>query len=158
MRPLVVLLALAVVFGSPVFAQGAQDAASVCAMAERHYATIRAGDMNAVVAQHLPEFTFFVADGGLLWSFRSLDQQRTEIPEVSTNFVSKTYLRHCSAQVYGNTGIATYYLVGSVSVGDRTETGTWRVTEVWVRQGNEWKEAHHHESPLLGSAHAVSRQ
>lgn len=24
----------------------------------------------------------------------------------------------------------------------------WRVSAVWVRQGSEWKEAHHHEPPL----------
>jgi len=120
-------------------------------MAERHYAAIRAGDMNTVLQQHLPEFTFFTSDGGLLWTFRSLDHQRAELLETAPSFSFKTYIRHCSAQVYGNTGIAAYYLVGSVTIGNNTSTGTWRVTEVWVRQGNDWKEAHHHESPLLGS-------
>lgn len=151
MKQLSTVAVLAMLSSGPVLAQGSQDAAAVCSMAERHYAAIRAGDMNTVIDQHLPEFTFFVADGGLLWSFRSLDQQRTEIQEMSPDFTSRTYVRHCSAQVYGNTGIATYYLVGSVAIGGNTQTGTWRVTEVWVRQGNDWKEAHHHESPLLGS-------
>ena len=151
MKAFVSLVALVVVASGQALAQGGQDASAVCAMAERHYAAIRAGDMNTVLQQHLPEFTFFTGDSGLLWTFRSLDQQRAEYLETAPSFSFKTYIRHCTAQVYGNTGIATYYLVGSVAIGNNTSTGTWRVTEVWVRQGNEWKEAHHHESPLLGS-------
>ncbi len=149
MKASIGIVGLALVCSGQAFAQSQQDAAAVCAVAERHYAAIRAGDINTILQQHLPEFTFFTSDGGLLWTFRSLDQQRTEFQEVS--FTSKTHIRHCSAQVYGNTGIATYYLVGSVTSGGNTASGTWRVTEVWVKQGNEWKEAHHHESPLLGS-------
>jgi ketosteroid isomerase-like protein len=151
MKTLLSLIALALLSPGHALAQGGQDAAAVCAMAERHYAALRAGDMNTVLQQHLPEFTFFTSDGGLLWTFRSLDQQRAELLETAPSFSFKTSIRHCSAQVYGNTGIATYYLVGSVTIGNNTSTGTWRVTEVWVRQGNDWKEAHHHESPLLGS-------
>ena len=36
---------------------------------------------------------------------------------------------HCNAQVYGNTGIAAYYLVGTMTSGGKTAIGTWRVTE-----------------------------
>ena len=151
MKATIGIVALALVCSSQAFAQSQQDAAAVCAVAERHYAAIRAGDRDTILQQHLPEFTFFTSDGRLLWTFRSIDQQRTEFQETDPSFTSKTYIRHCTAQVYGNTGIATYYLVGSVTSGGGTTSGTWRVTEVWVRQGNEWKEAHHHESPLLGS-------
>ena len=150
MKASIGIVALALFCPGQTFAQSAPDAATICAVAERHYAAIRAGDLNTILQQHLPEFTFFTSDGGLLWTFRSLDQQRTEF-QGDPSFASKTYIRHCSAQVYGNTGIATYYLVGSVTSGGKTTSGTWRVTEVWVKQGNEWKEAHHHESPLLGS-------
>ena len=41
--------------------------------------------------------------------------------------------------------------VDDVQVQESLVSGTWRVTEVWVKQGSDWKEAHHHESPLLGS-------
>ena len=151
MKASIGIVALALVCSGEAFAQSQQDAAAVCTAAERHYAAIRAGDMDAILEHHAPEFTFFTSDGGLLWTFRSLDQQRTEFQEMDPSIASKTYIRHCSAQVYGNTGIATYYLVGSVTSGGKTTSGTWRVTEVWVKQGNEWKEAHHHESPLLDS-------
>jgi len=146
MKASIGIVTLALVCSAEAFAQSQQDAAAVCAVAERHYAAIRAGDVNAILQQHLPEFTFFTSGGGLLWT-----KHRTEFQEMAPSFTNKTYVRHCSAQVYGNTGIATYYLVGSVTIGGNTTSGTWRVTEVWVKQGNEWKEAHHHESPLLGS-------
>lgn len=145
----IAIVAPALVFASPqhAVAQSAQERAEVCEVAEEHYAAIRNNDMEAVLDQHLPDFTFFVNDGGLLWSFDSLDQQRSDFEEPT--FTARTMIRHCSAQRFGDVGIATYYLVGSVTLGDVTTNGTWRVTEVWVRQGNQWKEAHHHESPLL---------
>lgn len=148
MKGSLIVVALALVASGAAPAQGGLD---VCGMAERHYAAIRAGESEAAISHHLPEFTFFLSDGGLLWPFRSLDEQRAGL--MAADFSAKTSIRHCTAQVYGNTGIATYYLVGSVTTGSKTETGSWRVSEVWVRQGSEWKEAHHHESPLLGSVH-----
>ena len=144
-------VALALLCSVQVFAQSQQAGADeICAVAGKHYETIRTGDTGAIVNQHLPEFTFFTPDGGLLWSFASLDQQRSEF-ELDPTWDSQTYIRHCSAQIYGDTAVATYYLTGSVTNAGKTRTGTWRVTEVWVRQQNEWKEAHHHESPLLTS-------
>ena len=125
-------------------------AAAICKAAEQHYVAIRANDLDTVLQQHVPEFTHFTSEGGLLESYESVDQQRTAFTEVT--YTSNTDIRHCSAQLYGDVGIATYYLVGSVTVGSNTTSGTWRVTEVWVRQGNAWREAHHHESPLLGAA------
>jgi len=145
------ILAFVLACSAQAFAEGQADAAAVCALSEKHYTAIRAGDTNAILAQHSNEFTFFASDGGLLWTFDSTDQQRAEFEATTPDFVSKTYIRHCSAQVYGSTGIATFYLVGSLSAGGNTVSGTWRVTEVWVKQDNGWKEVHHHESPLLGS-------
>ncbi len=56
-----------------------------------------------------------------------------------------------NAQIYGNVAVATFYLVGTNTYGGKTRNVTNRVTAVWVKDGNEWKEAHHHESPLLRS-------
>lgn len=151
MKVTMAICALLLVCSAQAFAQGQMDAASICALSEKHYSAIRGNDMNAILQQHSNDFTFFTSDGGLLWTFRSTDQQRAEFEATLSDFASKTYVRHCSAQVYGNTGIATFYLVGSVTAGANTVSGTWRVTEVWVKQANDWKEVHHHESPLLGS-------
>lgn len=142
------ILSLSLACTAQAFAQGTADARSVCAASEKHYAAIRTDDVAAVVQHHAGEFTMFGADGGLLWSFQSTEQQRTEFA-ATPDFASRTFIRHCTAQVHGNVGISTFYLVGSVTAGGNTTKGTWRVTEVWVKQGNDWKEVHHHESPLL---------
>jgi len=140
-----VLLFLATALGvssAMVVAQSQQDVASVRQAVERHYAAINARDENAIRQQHLPEFSHFSLRGGLL---RSSGEQSPD-SQVPVTFNQR--IRHFAAQVYGNVAVATYYLVGSVKFGEESLTGTWRVTEVWVRQGGEWKEAHHHESPL----------
>ncbi len=53
-----------------------------------------------------------------------------------------------NAQIYGNVAVATFYLVGTHTNGGETRNVTNRVSAVWVKDGSEWKEAHHHESPL----------
>jgi len=144
-----VLLFLATVLGASsviVVAQSQQDVASVREAVERHYAAINAGDKNTIAQQHLPELTIFGLRGGLLRTYRSIDEQHQAFQASSNTFTQQ--IRHFAAQVYGNVAVATYYLVGSVKVDEESTAGTWRVTEVWVRQGSEWKEAHHHESPL----------
>jgi len=145
-----VLLFLAAVLGASsviVVAQSQQEVASVREAVDRHYAAINAGENNTIAQQHLPEFTHFSLRGGLLRTYRSIDEQHQAF-QASPAAIFNQQIRHFAAQVYGNVAVATYYLVGSVKFGEESLTGTWRVTEVWVRQGGEWKEAHHHESPL----------
>ena len=66
---------------------------------------------------------------------------------------ANVYMSYFNAQIYGDVAVATFYLVGTHTWAGETKHGTWRVTAVWVRKGNEWKEAHHHESPLMGEIH-----
>lgn len=54
------------------------------------------------------------------------------------------------AQIFGNVAVATFYLVGTEIRDDKVRDITNRVTAFWVKSDGEWKEAHHHESPLLG--------
>ncbi|MGH7600431.1 MAG: nuclear transport factor 2 family protein [bacterium] len=84
--------------------------------------------------------------GGLLRTYRSVDDQHQGFKASPATFNQQ--IHHFAAQIYGNVAVATYYLVGSVKIGEELSTGTWRVTEVWIRQGGEWKEVHHQESPL----------
>jgi ketosteroid isomerase-like protein len=151
MKSTIGILALSLACSAQGFAEGQADAGPVCAASEKHYAAIRTDDMAAILQQHAGDFTMFGGDGGLLWSFQSTDQQRSEFA-ATPDYASRTYVRHCSAQVYGNVGVATFYLLGSVTAAGKTAKGTWRVTEVWVKQGGEWKEVHHHESPLVAAA------
>ncbi len=152
MKSLPWLMVAAVATALPVSTYAQDDAAAVRAEVERHYAAIRAGDMETTIAQHAPDFTFFAGDGTPLWTFRDAEEQRTEF-SASGELSFTTRIRQIAVQVFDNTAIATYYLVGSITVGDNTATGTWRVSEVWRRQNGQWLEVHHHESPLLDSVH-----
>jgi ketosteroid isomerase-like protein len=149
--PIIGAVALAFAANPPtLLGQEAADEASVCAAAEAHYVAARNLDMDSIVDQHTPDFTFFLGDGSLLWTFESRAEQMAGFQADPTLDI-QMYIRHCNAQIYGDAGIATYYLTGSITTNGQESVGTWRVTEVWIRQDGGWKEAHHHESPLLGS-------
>jgi ketosteroid isomerase-like protein len=151
MKIVVVIVALAVASSGQRVAQGDQDSDRICAMAEQHYDALRSGDIGTLLMLHVPEFTFFGGDGGLLWTFRSLDEQRDEFDQLPRFYGGKPHVRYCTGQVHGNVGIVTYYVAGAVTTGVTTTSRHMRVTEVWVRDRTEWKVAHHHESALLGS-------
>ena len=58
-------------------------------------------------------------------------------------------VRHLSTRVFGDTGIATYYTVGSTSYPDGVVlTGSYRGSLVAVWQGNQWRWVHLHLSEL----------
>ncbi len=126
----------------------ADDAADVRATIERHYAAIHADNIESVIDQHLDDFTMFLADGSVLW-----DRDWSEVSErmgATVVFpVLNVRMSNFNAQVYGNVAVATFYLVGTETRGDKDSFITHRVSAVWVKSGREWKEAHHHESPIV---------
>ena len=143
--------ALALIFASsaPILAQ---DAAEVRAVIERHYAAIHANDLAAVFEHHLPEMTWFPTDGRVM--FESGAAEAAERMGATLDYGTiNVYMSHFNAQIYGNVAVATFYLVGPRELEGETTNSTSRVTAVWVREGGEWKEAHHHESPLAGKVH-----
>ncbi len=139
----VALLVLAVLAVSNQAVAQAQDAASVRAAIENHYAAIHA--QESVAQHHLPAFTIFSSDG------RPLREAGAAARMGASREIGRlnVYMSHFNAQIYGDVAVATFYLVGT----HKTTSGAWRVTAVWVREGDEWKEAHHHESPLMGEIH-----
>jgi ketosteroid isomerase-like protein len=52
------------------------------------------------------------------------------------------------AQIYDDVAVVTFHLVGAYGEGNETRSLTHRVSAVWIKTEGEWKEAHHHESPL----------
>ncbi len=155
MRTLTLLVAFGVAL-VPAHAAQAQDAASLRAAIERHYAAIHAQDLESVFQQHLPEFTWFSSDGRVLMEAGALEAAARMGANLDFG-TANVYMSHFNTQIYGDVAVATFYLVGTytrhVHLGRETKNGTWRVTAVWVREGDEWKEAHHHESPLMGEIH-----
>ena len=151
MRTLTLLVAFGVAL-VPTHAAQAQDAASLRAAIERHYAAIHAQDLESVFQQHLPEFTMFFSDGRLLVEAGFAESAARMGADLGFG-AANVYMSDFNAQIYGDVAVATFYLVGTHARGGEARSGTWRVTAVWVREGDEWKEAHHHESPLMGEIH-----
>ncbi len=130
----------------------AQQEDGVRTMIERHYSAIHAGDNTTVGEHHLPDFTMFGADGRLLLEGGAEEAAARMGADLDFGGGS-VYMSHFNAQIYGDVAVATFYLVGTHTWGGETKNGTWRVSAVWVRDGDDWKEAHHHESPLMGELH-----
>ena len=140
----------------------ADDAEDVKAAYVRHITLSRTGQINSFVEQHLPGHTAFGPNGALLTRNDSLEEEkktrqamfdRGRRDSTQPSFTSAAnVLRHLEVQLYGTTAVLTGYLQGPVTLSDgSTRQGTRRVTAVWIKQGNEWREVHDHMSTLLSS-------
>ncbi len=136
------VLASIVGSASPVLAQ---DAAEVRATIESHYAAIHAQDGESVRQQHLLDFSIFWKDGRVLGEAGFAEAAERMGHEFGFG-TANVYMSHFNAQIYGDVAVATFYLVDTSGESSKTS----RVSAVWVKEGGEWKEAHHHESPLRG--------
>ena len=138
MRRVLLLLAL-----SPSFV-AAQDSESLRARIEAHYAAIHAQQNDAVMGHHLPDMTIFPQTGHVLMEAGWGDSDArmgAAMPFPAANVA----MRDFNAQIYGDAGIATFYLDGWYG----EDRGTWRVSAVWLWRDGQWMEAHHHESRLV---------
>ncbi len=148
-RTIKLLLILAIIAVSNQAPIQAQDAESVRTAIERHYVAINAADYTTALDHHLPEFTYFAPDQALRWDDEAVGAM--DRMGASLDFgLANVYMTDFKAQMYGDVAVATFYLVGTHTLLSETVNGTWRVTAVWVWNGDEWKEAHHHESALVG--------
>lgn len=132
----------------------AQDVASLKEMIESHYKAINTGEGDIVTQQHQPDFTIFSRNGYMLITRDDIetvgnvgissggdeDNEGSSANVVPYNF---------RAQIYDNVGLATFYLWGSYGTGEDRVEGMWRVSAVWIYEDGQWREAHHHESPLI---------
>ncbi len=123
----------------------ADDAADVRATIVRHYSAIHAQNKEAISSHHLGDFTMFFSDGTLLWE-RDWEEVSERMGATVDFGAVNVRMSNFNAQIYGNVAVATFYLVGTHTFGGKTRKVTNRVSAVWVKDGSEWKEAHHHES------------
>ncbi len=144
-----IVAGLVVVASMPASVVG-QDLGAVRTAVLEHYAAINSGDYDAVADHHGEPITAFLGDGLLTtWGTR---QEQVELFRAmwAAGFNANWEVRSLEVRGYGDVAVATAYLVGSVQYpGGPVLQGTWRLTEVWVREGREWKEVHHHDSPLV---------
>ena len=147
-------LATLLVVGMSVTAVAmADDVDDVKAAVQGFFAALRAGDSSAVIQYRIPERSSFGGPGGLLSRpISSLEVQKATLEaEVSAGVKRNYQITHMEVRVYGNTAVVTGYLTGTRTEPNGTVTPRRdRRTGVFVKLGGQWKEVHHHQSPLRG--------
>ena len=147
MQRLAILTAIGVWIPSGGAAQN--ETAEVRAAVMAHYAAINDGDLRAVIDQHAGAFTGFLGDNGTLVAFESYaDQVAAWVDDPNMSMSAVWTVRDLDVRVLGDVAVATFYMDGTMTVNDETTEGPWRVTEVWVKEGDRWLELHHHDGPL----------
>ena len=146
-RKILLMAVWSVFLSSPVVAD---DAADVRETIERHYAAIHTDEIETILDDHLESMTMFLADGTVLWE-HDWAQVSERMGSSAVFGALNVRMSDFRAQIFGNVAVATFYLVGTETRDGKVRDITNRVTAVWVKSDGEWKEAHHHESPLLGA-------
>jgi len=128
----------------------ADDADDVKAEILDLFAALRAQDGNAYFSHHIEGFTSFGANGSLLGANSSLADSKKGMNEAfAAGLRANLQPRNIEVKVYGNTAVATAYIVGTRTTPDgQSRQTTERSTQVWIKQGGQWKEVHYHASPL----------
>ena len=131
----------------------ADDADDVKVAVQSYIAALNAGDANAFMQYRIPERSSFGGPGGLLSRpTSSLEEQKSALEAQVRAGVKRNYqITHMEVRVYGNTAVVTGYLTGTRTEPNGTVTPRRdRRTGVFVKLGGQWKEVHHHQSPLRG--------
>ncbi len=143
MRQLIVILMI----GSLVLTTAAiaDDADDVKAAQLALIAALNEGDVEIIAQYLLSEHSRFPAEGLLVEGFTKEDLKAA----FNAGLKLAITARHLDVKIYGNTAIATGYIEGSITLpGGIFEEIRQRFTEVWIKQGNNWKRVHIHSSPL----------
>ena len=128
----------------------ADDVDDVKAALQAHFDAVNSGDVNAFV-QYYPSESSSFAGGGLLGKFSLEDRRKNFQAGVNAGQKRNLQLRHIEVKIYGNTAIATGYLVGTAVNPPNNDVLQLRMqrTAVLIKQGGQWKEVHHHRSALF---------
>lgn len=120
----------------------ADDAEDVKREFIAHIEALRAGNIDGYLQRHHPQLSNFEGGGGVLREFASSEEQRAGVQALLDSGVSLDFqARDIHVKVFGeDAAILTVYIVN--------EEGTTRRSEMWVKEGGQWMEAHGHASPL----------
>jgi len=123
----------------------ADDADDVKAAQLALIAALNEGDVEIIAQYLLSEHSRFPAEGLLVEGFTKEDLKAA----FNAGLKLAITARHLDVKIYGNTAIATGYIEGSITLpGGIFEEIRQRFTEVWIKQGDNWKRVHIHSSPL----------
>jgi len=143
MRQLIVILMIGSLVLTTVAT--ADDADDVKAAQLALIAALNEGDVEIIAQYLLSEHSRFPAERLLVEGFTKEDLKAA----FNAGLKLAITARHLDVKIYGNTAIATGYIEGSITLpGGIFEEIRQRFTEVWIKQGNNWKRVHIHSSPL----------
>lgn len=151
-HPLAALLLLPLLTLGSTTDLRAQAADEVESAVRAHYAAINAGDMHTAAGHHAAEYSLFFIDRGERSRYTTREAQLAEFSSMAEEGLETDWeIEDLQVDIHGdeNVGIATFYVTGTVAFpGMVAEDGTWRVTEIWVKHDDGWREVHAHMSPM----------
>jgi ketosteroid isomerase-like protein len=83
-------------------------------------------------------------------------QARNKSESGGQTFRSRFDLANLRIQLYGDTAIASYTLLVSISLPDGEHVEAHNESRVMVKRNGEWKVVHVHKSPCWNAPHTVS--
>ena len=108
-------------------------------------AAYNSGDVDAIAQYMHSEHSRFPAGGLLTEGF---DKEGLKA-SFDAGFKLDIAARHLDVKIYGSTAVATGYTEGTATSQDGTVNQIrGRFTEVWTKQGGNWKRVHIHSSPV----------
>lgn len=114
----------------------------VRSMVTAHWAAINDGETDTVNSHHADGFTAIMPDFATQFVEGSPEFDELVATESSWQ-PGEIHVQPLSK----SSAVATFLMDGSITWPDETvDSRTRRVTEVWVRKGETWKEVHHHDS------------
>jgi len=144
MRQLIVILMIgSLVLTTAAIADDVDDVKAAVLAVDDAY---NRGDVEIIAQYLLSEHSRFPAEGLLVEGFTKEDLKAA----FNAGLKLAITARHLDVKIYGNTAIATGYIEGSITLpgGGIFEDIRQRFTEVWIKQGDNWKRVHIHSSPL----------
>lgn len=142
------LLIAATVLTTPVLADDEND---VRAEMLRFLTALNTGDVDGFMQHYLPGNTSFVPEDPFLSRNDSLgDQRKSWKATVDSGQKLDLQLRHLEIDIYFNsTAVVNCYVVGTATSPDGAIRQVhWQRSAVMIKQEGQWKEVHHHRSPL----------
>jgi uncharacterized protein (TIGR02246 family) len=104
------------------------------------------GDFERFAEFYHPQSRGFLFDGGFLVEGFDAELLRAAY---EAGFRATMQVRDVDIRIFGDVAVTTAYADGSLTLpGGAVQNGTWRYTEVRVREGGTWKIVQYHFSPL----------
>ncbi len=133
-----------------VVVTAAGDEEDILAAMNAHLDAINTESSAAIARHHLPGHSEFSANGrplGVSGSFETQLARNKAIFESGSTF--DWHHKDLNIQIFGNTAVVTGYVAGTTHPphGDPIPVHNRRTT-VLIKQQDEWKEIHVHNSPL----------